>query len=100
MIEKRSALTTKTVAHLLGDENEPSTSLLAASLREMLLRVDTVSTITGLSVQTIYRLMSQEAFPRPVRITGHARAWKLSEVMGWIDSRERGGDQLAYKAAK
>jgi prophage regulatory protein len=83
----------RAVADLLGLENNPTTELLAVSLREILLRVDTVCTITGLSVPTVYRLMSQGGFPRPLKITGHARAWKLSEVMAWIDSRERdGGD--------
>jgi prophage regulatory protein len=86
MIENQRALS---VSDLLGDKNEPSTSLLAATLREMLVRVDAVCAITGLSVPTLYRLMAQGSFPRPVRITGHARAWKLSELMSWIESRER-----------
>jgi len=77
----------RAVGDLLG-LNAPTAELLAASLREILLRVDTVCTITGLSVPTVYRLMSQGGFPRPLKITGHARAWKLSEVMAWIDSRE------------
>jgi prophage regulatory protein len=79
----------KAVGELLGLAGTPTTELLAASLREMLLRIDTVSTITGLSIPTLYRLMSQGNFPRPLKITGHARAWKLSEVMQWIDSLER-----------
>ncbi len=88
----------KAIGDLLGLDNSPTTELLAASLREMLLRVDTVSTITGLSVPTLYRLMSQGEFPRPLKITGHARAWKLSEVMDWIDNRER--DTVALEQAR
>jgi len=65
--------------------------LLATSLQEMLLRIGAVSTITGLSVPTIYRMMSQGGFPRPLKITSHARAWKLSDINAWIDSRELGG---------
>jgi prophage regulatory protein len=84
-------LATETITELLGIESKPGTRLLAASLREMLLRIDVVCAITGLSVPTLYRLISQGSFPRPLRITGHARAWKLSEVMEWIDSRERMG---------
>jgi prophage regulatory protein len=63
---------------------------VAASLSEMLLRVDSVCKVTGLSVPTIYRLMSKDDFPRPVKLTSYARAWKLSEVMAWIDSRPEG----------
>jgi prophage regulatory protein len=68
-----------------------NTELLAVSLRKMLLRIDAVCTITGLSVPTIYRMMSQGGFPRPLKITSHARAWKLSDINAWIDSRELGG---------
>jgi prophage regulatory protein len=79
----------------INDEQLPihasKTDLLAASLREMLLRIDAVCTITGLSVPTIYRMMSQGRFPRPLKITSHARAWKLSDISAWIDSRELGG---------
>jgi prophage regulatory protein len=64
-----------------------SPELLAAPLQKILLRVDTVCTITGLSVPTIYRLMSQGLFPRPLKITSHARAWRLSDINAWIDSR-------------
>jgi len=67
-----------------------NTELLAASLREMLLRIDAVCIITGLSVPTIYRMMSQGYFPRPLKITSHARAWRLSDINAWIDSRELG----------
>jgi len=81
--------TAKAVSELLGIENKPATELLAASLREMLLRIETVCAITGLSVPTVYRLMSQGGFPRPVKLTGYARAWKLSDIMAWIDTRER-----------
>ena len=79
----------KAVYELLGADHEPTTALLAAAVREILLRIDTVCTITGLSVPTVYRLMAQRDFPRPLKLTSHARAWKLSEIMNWIDNRER-----------
>jgi prophage regulatory protein len=82
-------LTAKTVSELLGVDKKPSSSLLTGSLREMLLRVDTVCAITGLSTPTIYRAMAKGEFPRPVKITSYARAWKLSEIMQWVDSRDR-----------
>ena len=81
-------ITVKAVSELLGVDNKPGTEILAASLREMLLRVDMVCAITGLSTPTVYRLMSQGRFPRPVKLTGYARAWRLSDIMTWIDTRE------------
>jgi predicted DNA-binding transcriptional regulator AlpA len=28
-----------------------------------------------------------------LKLTSHARAWKLSEIMDWIDSRERDSEK-------
>lgn len=81
--------TPPSVDQLLGTDRQPGTALLAASLRDMLLRIETVCTITGLSVATVYRLLAKGDFPRPVMITSHARAWRLSEIMDWIDQRAR-----------
>ena len=82
--------TGKPAGYLIGLDDQPGAALLAASVRDVLLRIDTVCGITGLSVPTIYRLMSRNEFPRPVKITSTARAWRLSEVTAWVDSRERG----------
>ena len=79
----------KTIGDILELEAEPYKKVLAASLRDMLLRIDTVCAITGLSPATLHRLKARGDFPRPVKLTGYARAWKLSEVMRWIESRDR-----------
>jgi prophage regulatory protein len=76
-------------SYLIGVDGKPGAAFLAASVRDVLLRIDTVCAISGLSVPTIYRLMSQNKFPRPVKITNTARAWKLSEIGAWVESRER-----------
>jgi prophage regulatory protein len=78
-------------SYLIGLDGKPGAALLAASVRDVLIRIDNVRAITGLSVPTIYRLMGKKAFPRPVKITATARAWKLSEITAWVESRERGG---------
>lgn len=75
-------------SYLIGLDGKPGAALLAASVRDVLVRIDSVCAITGLSVPTIYRLMSRKKFPRPLKITTTARAWKLSEVTAWVDSRE------------
>ena len=75
--------------YLIGPDGKPGAALLAASVRDVLVRIADVCAITGLSVPTIYRLMGRSRFPRPLKITSSARAWKLSEIMAWVDSRER-----------
>jgi predicted DNA-binding transcriptional regulator AlpA len=78
--------------YLIGLEGKPGATLLAASVRDVLVRITDVCAITGLSVPTIYRLMGRNMFPRPLKITRTARAWKLSEITTWVDSRERNDD--------
>jgi prophage regulatory protein len=75
-------------SYLIGLDDKPGAALLAASVRDVLVRINNVCAITGLSVPTIYRLMSRNKFPRPVKITAAARAWKLSEITAWVESRE------------
>ena len=78
-------------SYLIGLDDKPGAALLAASVRDVLVRIGDVCTISGLSIPTIYRLMTKGLFPRPVKITASARAWKLSELTTWVETRERGG---------
>jgi prophage regulatory protein len=87
-------------SYLIGLDDLPGAALLAASIRDVLLRIETVCGITGLSVGSIYRLMGQNKFPRPFKITGTAVAWRLSEVTAWVDSREREGGSPAAAAVE
>jgi hypothetical protein len=50
-------------SYLIGLDDKPGTAFLAASVRDILIRIDNVCAITGLSSPTIYRLMSQHKFP-------------------------------------
>ncbi|WP_273827121.1 helix-turn-helix transcriptional regulator [Providencia rettgeri] len=43
---------------------------------------------TGLSRAYIYKLMSNDLFPKPLKL-GRASRWYLSELRGWLESRER-----------
>jgi prophage regulatory protein len=86
-----AAFAKKQVFDLLGVERELGSGIVASCIREVCLRIGVVSSITGLSVPTIYREIGEGRFPRPIKITAGARAWRLSEVMAWIETREREG---------
>jgi prophage regulatory protein len=45
---------------------------------ERLIRIDEVKRLTGISTATLYRKISANEFPRPVRLGAVARAWPLS----------------------
>lgn len=51
------------------------------------LRLDEVCARTGLPKSTLYRLMSEGEFPRPIRITERSAAWLEDEVAAWQEQR-------------
>jgi len=66
---------------------------------DTLLRLPTVRARTGLGRSTIYRLIDEGLFPRPVQLQGTTLvAWVQSEVDAWIAERiaaPRAGRQRA-----
>lgn len=87
------------ISQLIGLDNSPSTRLLATSVPDLLVRIQQVRAVTGLSTASIYREMAERRFPSPVRITRHAVAWRLSELMTWIETRQRGGEGAVEQIA-
>jgi prophage regulatory protein len=53
----------------------------------VLLRLQAVMHVTGLSRSTLYRLIADEQFPRPVRLGLRAVAWRRSGVDAWSEAR-------------
>jgi prophage regulatory protein len=53
----------------------------------MFLRIGTVMRITGLGRSTIYRLMADEQFPSPVRLTKRVVAWRRTDLERWSEGR-------------
>ena len=51
------------------------------------IRRPAVENRTGLSRSTIYLLMQNGQFPKPVRIGGRAVAWPEAEVEAWLNAR-------------
>jgi len=55
----------------------------------ILLRLPMVMRITGLARSTIYKLIAQNQFPAPIKLSKRAVAWLQSEIEGWVSSRVR-----------
>lgn len=53
----------------------------------MFLRIKVVMRLTGLGRSTIYRLMAEDAFPQPVRLTRRLIAWRRADLDKWGDGR-------------
>jgi len=52
-----------------------------------LMRLPNVIRMTGLARSTIYKLISDERFPPPLKLTQRAVAWRLMDIEQWIASR-------------
>lgn len=56
---------------------------------ERLLTRKQVSELVALQKSEIYKQMQSERFPVPLRVGAKAVRWKMSEILTWLDSRER-----------
>lgn len=52
-----------------------------------IVRLSGVIETTGLARSTIYKLISEGGFPRPVPLAGRSVGWLDSEVQEWIKGR-------------
>ena len=57
------------------------------TMHDRLLKRRQVEEITGMSRSSIYRMMQDGEFPRPVRIGPAAVRWKASDITAWMESR-------------
>ncbi|WP_044043722.1 helix-turn-helix transcriptional regulator [Octadecabacter antarcticus] len=53
---------------------------------EQLLKRRVVEEMTGFSRTTIYRLMAEGRFPRPLRTGENSVRWRMSDLQKWMDA--------------
>jgi len=59
----------------------------AGEMAVVFLRLQAVVRVTGLSRSTLYRLIADKQFPRPVRLGPRAVAWRRQDVEAWSETR-------------
>lgn len=59
--------------------------------QQRMLRIAGVEELTGLKKTTIYRLVREQRFPAPVRLSHRCSAWQESAVCEWLEERINGG---------
>ena len=52
-----------------------------------LIRISEAMELTSLSRAHLWRLIKQGLFPAPVVLSRRARAWRLDEVLDWIERK-------------
>ena len=46
-----------------------------------------VENITGLSRSTIYAMIADSTFPKPIKLGKRAVGWREADIAAWLDSR-------------
>jgi prophage regulatory protein len=54
---------------------------------EQIIKLPEVVKTTGLARSTIYKLISENSFPKQIKLTSFSSGWIQSEVDQWIDER-------------
>lgn len=52
-----------------------------------LIRLNQVIELTALGRTSVYKLMNENSFPKPVTTIGKCKAWIESEILEWIEDR-------------
>ncbi len=56
-------------------------------MSEQILKLPEVIKATGLARSTIYKLISENHFPKQIKLTNFSSGWLQSEVDNWINER-------------
>lgn len=56
-------------------------------MSEQIKKLAEVKNITGLSTSSIYRLASDDKFPKPIKLGSHSSGWLGSEIDAWLEQR-------------
>lgn len=72
--------------------NQPGGSALPGHVqsparRDRLIRLPDVEAATGCKKSTIYLLLKQGKFPKPIRLSARMVAWQDTAVQKWIQDR-------------
>lgn len=71
----------------LGDNDMPEDTTTPTTPTRLLRRPE-VQALTGLSATTLYDHLARGTFPAAVKLSARTVAWRESEVLAWIDSRQ------------
>ena len=60
---------------------------------DRLLSIKEVLEMVGVSKSTLYKMIAEDRFPRPVRIRLRGARWWQSEITEWVNSRPRATEE-------
>lgn len=70
---------------------------MSSSIKIGVLRLPAVIHLVGLSRSSIYLLIQQNAFPKPLQLSLRAVGWKQADIEAWLESRTTAGKRRVYE---
>ena len=61
-------------------------------MSERICRLPDVKAQTGLSRSTLYAMMADGRFPKPMKLGERAVGWAEAEIVAWLESRKAARD--------
>jgi predicted DNA-binding transcriptional regulator AlpA len=52
-----------------------------------IVRRNRLAAMLGISLSTLARMVKNQTFPAPIRLSAQAVGWDMSEVESWLESR-------------
>lgn len=56
--------------------------------QQVLLKIKQVLELVPVGKTTLYKMIDDGKFPRPIRLSERAVAWRKSDILQWIDNLE------------
>ncbi|MES2181540.1 MAG: AlpA family transcriptional regulator [Pseudomonadota bacterium] len=53
------------------------------------IRIKELAAMLGIGRSTIYRLISENKFPKQIKLTERTSVWRVSVINEWVESREK-----------
>jgi prophage regulatory protein len=53
------------------------------------IRIKELAVILGIGRSTIYRLISENKFPKQIKLTERTSVWRMSTINEWVESKEK-----------
>ena len=68
---------------------------MAHTQLELFIRLPEVRQRVGISKSQIYKLITRDQFPKPVKVSQRISCWAAAEVEGWVNNKiERRDEEL------
>lgn len=59
-------------------------------MSERILRRPDVETLVGLSRSTLYAMIAEGSFPKPIKLGKRAVGWRAADLDAWLEARVTG----------